>query len=323
MRDVIELLLKALAYSSGIAIGAAGITMIYMATRTFNFTHASMIAWGFYIVFATYSLLGGSPYYYIVLAALFSGMLGVIVYLGVNRRLLKAGASMVTLMMSTLGVDLIFFAFLNIFADYLSTGLKIPTARYFVLELKDIVLAKIGGMEIKAIGIIAPLVMIGVTIALHSFLTKTKFGIAMRAAIENPNLASILGINPEAVYITAWFIGGMLAGLAGGLLSLVISGYPAVGMTLIVTFFCGAIVGGLYSIFGSLLGGLLIGLSEYLGIYSLSASLGGWVLAYRPMIPLLIMAATLLVYPRGLGGINWARVRETITSYFKFLGGGR
>ena len=321
---MLELLLKALAYSSGIAIGAAGITMIYMATRTFNFTHASMVAWGFYVVFALYSILGGSPYDYIALAALFSGMLGVIVYLGVNRRLLKAGATMVTLMMSTLGVDLIFFAFLNVFADYLSTGLKIPTARYFVLELKDITIVKIGETAIKAIGIIAPLVMIFVTILLHLFLTKTKFGIAMRAAIENPNLASILGINPELVYLTAWFIGGMLAGLAGGLLSLVVSGYPAIGMTLIVTFFCGAIVGGLYSIFGSLLGGLLIGLSEYLGIYSLSLSLGGWVLAYRPMIPLLIMAATLLIYPRGLGGINWERIKVALITRIKGSpGGGR
>lgn len=319
---MLELLLKALAYSSGIAIGAAGITMIYMATRTFNFTHASMVAWGFYVVFALYSILGGSPYNYIALAALFSGMLGVIVYLGVNRRLLKAGATMVTLMMSTLGVDLIFFAFLNVFADYLSTGLKIPTARYFVLELKDITVAKIGETTIKAIGIIAPLVMIFVTILLHLFLTKTKFGIAIRAAIENPNLASILGINPELVYLTAWFIGGMLAGLAGGLLSLVVSGYPAIGMTLIVTFFCGAIVGGLYSIFGSLLGGLLIGLSEYLGIYSLSLSLGGWVLAYRPMIPLLIMAATLLIYPRGLGGINWERIKVALITRIKGSSGG-
>jgi len=319
---MIELLLKAVAYSSGIAIGAAGITMIYMATRTFNFSHASMVAWGFYIVFALYSFFNGSPYYYLLAAALFSGLLGVIVYYGVNRRLLKARAAMVTLMMSTLGVDLIFFAFLNIFADYLSTVWKIPTARYFVLELKDLSF-NVGGVTIKAIGIVAPLAMILITIALHMFLTRTKFGIAMRATIENPSLASILGINPESVYVTAWFIGGALAGLSGALLSMVVSGYPAVGMTLIVTFFCGAIVGGLYSIFGSLLGGLLIGLSEYLGIYSLSTSLGGWVLAYRPMIPLLIMAATLLIYPRGLGGIDWDRVKQSLPGFIKGGVGGR
>ncbi|MCL7397059.1 MAG: hypothetical protein LZ167_06565, partial [Thaumarchaeota archaeon] len=77
---MIDLVLKAVAYSSGIALTSAGITIIYMATRTFNFAHASMVAWGFYVVFALYSLLGGIPYYYVVFAALFSGLLGVILY---------------------------------------------------------------------------------------------------------------------------------------------------------------------------------------------------------------------------------------------------
>ena len=319
---MLELLLKALAYSSGIALGAAGITIIYMATGTFNFTHASLIAWGFYVVFSLFSILGGSPYYYVVLAALFSGFIGVLIYYSVNRRLLRARASMVTLMMSTLGIDLILFAFINIFADYLTEVYKLP-ARYFVLELKDAVLGVVGGAPIKAIGVVLPAVVIAITVVLHLFLTRTKFGIAMRATIENPNLASLLGINPEAVYVMAWFIGGALAGLSGGLLAMVVSGYPAIGMTLIVSFFSGAIVGGLYSVFGSLLGGLLIGLSEYIGIYSLSEVMGGGILAYRPIIPLIIMAVTLLIYPRGLGGINWGRVRRRLAVALPHRGGLR
>lgn len=304
---MIELLLKALAYSNGLALTAAGITMIYMATGTFNFSHASMVAWGFYVVFSLYSLLGGSPYYYVPLAALFSGLLGVVVYYTVNRWLLKKGATMVVLMMSTLGVDLILFAFLNIFADYLTEVHKL-NARYFVLELKDVTLGVVGGVEIKGVPIISLIVVLSIIVALHTFLTKTKFGIAVRATIENPTLASVLGINPDRVYLTAWFIGGALAGLGGGLLSLAISGYPAIGMTIIVSMFSGAIVGGLYSIFGSLLGGFLIGLSEYIGIYTLSTIYGGKVLAYRLIIPLIAMVIVLLVYPRGLGGINWRAV---------------
>lgn len=318
---MIELIIKAIAYSSGIALGAAGITIIYIATGTFNFAHASLVTWGFYIVFALFSIFGGSPYYYIIPAALFSGFIGVLIYVTVNRRLLKAKANMVTLMMSTLGIDLVLFAFINIFADYLTEVYKLSAARYFVLELKDIPLGEIGGVPVKAIGIIAPTVMVTITITLHTFLTKSKFGIAMRALIENPNLASMLGINPEIIYMTAWFIGGSLAGLAGGLLSMVISGYPAVGMTTIVTFFSGAIVGGLYSVFGSLLGGLLIGLGEYMGIYSLSMALGGGVVAYRPIIPLIVMAITLLIYPRGLGGINWGKVKSLLLKSREKFGG--
>lgn len=315
---MIDLVLKAVAYSSGIALTSAGITIIYMATRTFNFAHASMVAWGFYIVFALYSLLGGTPYYYVVFATLFSGLLGVILYYTVNRRLLRAGASMVTLMMSTLGVDLIFFAIINIFADYLTEVYKIPNARYFVLELKDVSLGMINGMSIRAITFVSTLVVIALIVSLHLFLTKTKFGIAVRATIENTALAMVLGINPERVYVLSWFLGGALAGLGGGLLSMTISGYPAVGMTIIVTMFAGSIVGGLYSIFGSLLGGFLVGLSEYLGITGLSIAFGGWVLAYRLIIPLIAMVSALLLFPKGLGGIKFKGLSLRLPSKTSF-----
>jgi branched-chain amino acid transport system permease protein len=313
---LIEIIVKALAYSSCIALGASSITIIYMATRTFNFTHASLIAWGFYVVFSLYSILGGSPYLYLVFAALFSGFLGVLIYLTVNRRLLRARSSEVVLMMSTLGLDLILFAFINIYADFLTAVYGLH-ARYFVLELKDLTI-DIGMFSIRAIGVIAPVIMVLIVIALNIFLTKTKFGIAMRASIENPSLAGMIGINPELIYMSSWLIGGLLAGLSGGLLSMVISGYPAVGMTTIVSFFAGSIVGGLYSIFGSLLGGLLIGLSEYMGIYFLSMVFGGEILAYRPIIPLIIMAITLLIYPKGLAGISLYKFKT-----FVWRGGGK
>ncbi|MGC9009916.1 MAG: ABC transporter permease subunit [Sulfolobales archaeon] len=134
----------------------------------------------------------------------------------------------------------------------------------------------------------------------------------MRASIENPPLAAISGINIYTVYLLAWIIGGFLAGLSGGILSLISTGYNTVGMTLIVTFFAGSIVGGLYSVFGSLLGGLLIGLGEYIGIYLLSMYLGGWVTVYRPVIPLAIMVATLLIQPMGLAAIDWGKILRRV-----------
>lgn len=295
---MLDLLAKALAYSSGISIGAAAITLIYISTKTFNFAHASMVAWGFYVMFAFTCLVGGSPYYYLPIAALFSGFLGVLTYITVNRRLLRSRASETTLMMSTLGVDLVFYGFLNVFADFLANPpYKLP-AKYFVLEVKDFMISGFRG-----VGLIAPVLVVTIVIGLQLFFTRSKLGIAMRATIENPDLASILGINPEFVYLLAWLIGGSLAGLAGGVMSLVTTGYTAVGMTMIVSFFAGSIVGGLYSVLGSLFGGFLIGLGEYLGSYILATSIGGWIMAYRPVIPLIIMASTLLIYPQGLAGL--------------------
>lgn len=304
---MIDLVVKSIAYSSCIGVGAAAITLIYNATRTFNFAHASLVAWGMYIAFTGTYIWGYSPYYSLPLAALVGGLIGLAIYYGLIKWLLRAKASEVNLMMSTLGADLILFGFLNIYSDYLIQNYKVP-AKYFVLETKDAVI-RLGGVELRLVGLVAPLVLLGVVFLLHSFLTKTKIGIAMRASIENPELASISGINTEVVYALAWFIGGALASLCGGLVALVVAGYTAAGMTMVVSYFAGAIVGGLFSIFGSILGGFLVGLSEFLGSSLMSWIVGGWILAYRPAIPLAALSITLLLKPEGLAGFI-VRLRE-------------
>lgn len=305
MVTLLDLVIKAIAYSSCIGIGAASITLIYNATRTFNFAHASLVAWGMYIVFAATYLTGYTPYHHLPLAALVSGFIGVCIYVAVNRRLLKARAKALTLMMSTLGVDLILFGLLNVFSDYLLKVYRIP-AKYFIFETRDLTLT-IGPISVRLIGIIAPVVLIAIVVLLHMFLTKTKLGIAMRASIENPDLASFSGVNPELTYLLAWLIGGALAGLSGALLSMVVAGYTAAGMTLIATFFAGAIVGGLYSLYGSLLGGFLVGLGDYIGVSLIALAVGGWIYAYRPAMPLILMAFTLLVRPEGLASLLGGR----------------
>ncbi|MEM4035219.1 MAG: branched-chain amino acid ABC transporter permease [Fervidicoccaceae archaeon] len=294
---MLDIVVKAAAYASCIGLGAASITLIYSSTRTFNFAHASMVAWGFYVTFALTYATGLSPYLFVPIAALFSALLGLITYYSVNRRLLRVGASELTLMMSTLGVDLVLFGALNIFADYLLKVHKYP-AKYFLLETREIYIA-----GLRLVGVVAPAVLALAVILLGVLLYRTKLGIAFRATIENQALAQLCGVNPNKIYSLAWLIGGALAGLAGSLLSLVVSGYTAVGMTLIVTFFAGSIVGGLYSVYGSLLGGLLVGLGEYLGVALLGQAIGGWIYAYRPAIPLALIAATLLLQPSGLAAL--------------------
>jgi branched-chain amino acid transport system permease protein len=295
---LLDLIIKAIAYSSCIGIGAAAITLIYNTTRTFNFAHASMVSWGMYMVFTGMYLLSLTPYHGLSLAALFGSLLGLAIYITVNRRLLKVKAREITLMMSTLGADLVLYGFLNVFSDYLLKVYRLP-AKYFVLETYDVFI-RFGDTAIRLIGLVAPTLLALIVVLLHMFLTRTKLGIAMRASIENPELAELSGINIEMTYILAWLIGGALAGLSGGLLSLVITGYTAVGMTIVVSFFAGSIVGGLYSLYGSMFGGFLVGLSEYLGVALLSSIVGGWIYAYKPAIPLAIMAATLLIKPEGL-----------------------
>jgi len=221
---------------------------------------------------------------------------------------MRRGASPITLMMSTLGVDLILLSFIQMFADYLTRVFKLY-ARKIVLEVYDFDV-----FGLPWITFISLLIVILLISTLHIFLVKTKFGTAMRATIENPSLASVLGVNPNIIYLTSWFLGGGLAGLAGAIASLAITGDPTVGSRIVVSMFASSIVGGLYSVYGSILGGLLIGLTEYLGIMALTLQLGGWVAVYRPVIPLIALAITLLIYPKGLGGINWSKITVKLKS---------
>ncbi|MEM1646240.1 MAG: branched-chain amino acid ABC transporter permease [Ignisphaera sp.] len=304
----LTLIVKAMVYSVSIALGATGITIIYNATKTFNFAHASMVGWGAYIVFASFFLFKGIPQQYLPIAFAFSGFLGLITYFMVNRRLIMAKASDINLMMSTLGVDLILFAFLNIFADYLLYVHKISIAKNFVLETWDPYLS-ILGINVRLTWITAPIILVVVFTALRLMFLKTKLGIAMRATIENPELAQLQGINPDTVYITSWFLGGGLAGLSGGILAMIFTGRPSIGMEVVVTLFAGAIVGGLETIYGSFLGGFLVGLSEYIIPATLAPIVGSWINSYKTIVPLTIMVVTLLIKPSGIGTIIERKVK--------------
>jgi len=298
---MLPIVLSSLTYAAILGIGCASITLLYASTRTFNFAHASMVSWGFYIVFILYKFFVYIPYIYIPIASIVTALFGVLTYFLVIRKLLNVGASGITLMMVTLGVDLMLFAILNMIVDILKKGFGIDATKINII-LTDPVIARVWGTPIKYIHIVSVVTAIAIVVALHLFLTKTNLGIAMRASIENPTLASILGINVNIVYAFSWFIGGLLAGLSGGLLVLFMEGTTTIGFDNVVFYFAGSIVGGLYSIYGGLLGGALVGLSERLLTFLLSYQIPE-IIAYRFAVPMIMLVTTLLIYPKGLAGL--------------------
>ncbi len=157
---------------------------------------------------------------------------------------------------------------------------------------------------------IAPAAIAILAITLHVILRKTKFGIAMRAATQNSDLAETVGVNVKLVYGVSWILGGGFAGIAGALMSLWFQGDPNLGPLLIPSVFAASIVGGFFSIYGAIAGGVLVGLTEVLGTRFLAGEFGAWLIAYRPLIPLVFIVVTLLLAPRGLAGINWSRLRR-------------
>jgi len=294
----------AIIFASLLALLSIGLTLTYLTTRVPNFAHASFATIGVYIALIASRVWETTPYIAIPIAFVISGVIAVALYTFILKPLIRKGASQAVQMIATLAFDLIMIAILNIMADYIVKTFKV-TSREFSLRSYD---AEFMGLPL--IVFVAPTVVIILAITLHVMLKKTKFGIAMRAATENPDLSGTVGINVKLVYAISWLFGGGLAGIAGALMSMWFQGDPNLGPQLIPSIFAASIAGGFLSIYGAIAGGLLVGLTEVLGTRFLAGELGSWLIAYRPLIPLVFIVVTLLLAPRGLAGINWSKLRR-------------
>ncbi|MEM2548881.1 MAG: branched-chain amino acid ABC transporter permease [Nitrososphaerota archaeon] len=298
----LPLIRDAIIFASLLTMLSTGLTLTYMTTKVPNFAHGDFATMSIYLNLALVHLLGLSPYLGVVPSFFFSGLIALVLYIAVLRPLLNRGANYVILMIATIAYDMILISIINIIADYLNRVYKILT-RLFQLKGFDL---EFIGQPMIFIG--APVMSILIISLLYFFLNKTKFGIAMRAAIENPSLAEVIGININLTYAFSWFISGGLAGIAGALLPLYMTCNPDIGVRLLISVFAASIVGGLTNIYGAFLGGLVIGLAETLGTGYLSIMIGPWIVPYRPVIPLGLMLLTLLFAPRGLTGIDWRKL---------------
>lgn len=295
------LLRDAVIFSSLLMMLSAGLTLTYMTTKVPNFAHGDFATLNVYAGLALVRLLNVSPYLGMIPAFLIGGVAALVLYLAVLKPLTDRGANYVILMIATIAYDMILLSLINISADYLNRVHKLIT-RLFQLRDFDVELLGQPGLFV-----VAPFLAFAMITSLYIFLNRTKFGVAMRAAIENPSLAEVVGININLAYATSWFISGGLAGVVGVLMPLYMTCNPDIGVRLLISIFAASILGGLSNIYGAFLGGAVIGFAEVLGTGYLSMALGPWVVPYRPVIPLIIMMLTLIFAPKGLAGVDWKR----------------
>ncbi len=295
-----------------------GLTVTYLTTKVPNFAHADFVTTGIYASASAYILWGlNSPFLGTPVGFIFGGITAVVMYLVVLRPLIRRGASLVMLMVATLAVDVIISQGVDLlFVEKIQSfyGRILGDKGYNFYTLYQLPDFTIYGEP--ALLFIGPAVLAGVGLSMYLLLNKTKFGIAMRAAIENANLAKTLGINVERVYLVSWFIAGGLAGLAGGLFAIAYTTQQNEASILIVSIFAGSVFGGLGSIYGAIIGGAIIGLGQVYITGSLvlfvskyvSISAGSQINNFQGGIPLAIMIVTLLILPRGLTGMNWGEL---------------
>lgn len=290
--------------SSLVALMSIGITLTYMTTKVPDFAHGVFVTVGAYVSFTMLHFFGISPYVSAAIAMFVGGGIAVAMYLSLLNPLIKRNASYISLMIATFLVALLANGLFGIYIDTLSTKLGAYGAVYFVLGQSDFTLFGQPG-----VAIVSPLVLIAITISLYLFLTRTRFGTAMRATVENPDLSSDIGIDVNMVYIVAWFVAGGLAGVSGALLVLWLPGSINTGQAQIVYMFAGSIIGGLASVYGAILGGVVVGIAIVWLPTILTPIVGSWINNYQVAIASIMMGTVLFLIPGGLASIKLRKKR--------------
>lgn len=315
--------MSAIVYACLISILSIGFTLTYMTAKIPNFAHGTYAGIGIYVVYTISKILGYSPYIGFPIAFVVGGIISVIIFKLIISVLAKMGRGTIVITISTLAIQILLTAVLYIYAYWLRSIYK-TYALGFLLKDADFT---VGGYQ--GIFPVSVLICVVTVISLHYMLTRTKIGIAMRATAESPELASVLGINTDRIQMVSWFLTGGLACLAGSMLPLWFMSRPDTGSLIITSIMAGSMLGGLNTIYGAIIGGFGVGLSEVLiTTWAQNIRIGGvrqlWVGEYRPLVPMIIMIAVLLIEPQGLGGLFdrlWASdVWKKVSSIYKRKG---
>lgn len=283
LRETAQLVLNGVMAGAILAVPAIGLTAIYAVLRFPNFAVASHATIGAFAGYCANVWLGLPLVPAAVLAFLAAGVVGVASDTLVLRPLRPAGLITATIASVALTIaleNLVRLGFGNALRNY-----NLPVVRDWRISG-----LRVGPQQLEDLAI--AVVAVG---ALFAFLAFTRLGKAMRAVADNPMLASIKGIDANQIGIIVNFIAMGLAGLGGMLLGLDTSIDPLTGFRAILAIFAAAVVGGLGSIPGAVVGALTVGVAEELSQLALPPD-------YRTVVGFIAILLVLSFRPRGILG---------------------
>ena len=270
------------------AIIALGYTMVYGIAKMLNFAHGDVIMVGAYIILTCITRGGMSPILAVILSVVICTLLGVVIEKVAYSPLRKASSNLAVLI-TAIGVSyLLQNVALLIFGS---------NARQFtsVVNVPSLKLAG-GALSISGVTMVTIITCIIIMAALTTFINKTKVGQAMLAVSEDTGAATLMGINVNSTIAITFAIGSALAAIAGALLC---SAYPSLtpytGSMPGIKAFVAAVFGGIGSIPGALIGGILLGVIENLSKAYISSQLSD-------AIVFAVLIIVLLVRPTGILG---------------------
>ena len=280
-------LINGISLGSVYAIIALGYTMVYGIAKMLNFAHGDVIMVGAFAAFTVISTMGGNPIVGILVAVVVCTVLGVVIERVAYRPL--RGASPLAVLITAIGVS---YLLQNVALLIFGSNSRQFTS---VIDIPPLKLAG-GQLSISSVTIVTIISSIVIMAVLTAFINKTKMGQAMLAVSEDRGAATLMGVDVNRTIAVTFAIGSALAAIAGVLLC---SAYPSLtpytGSMPGIKAFVAAVFGGIGSIPGAMIGGIILGIIENLSKAYISSQLAD-------AIVFSVLIIVLLVRPTGILG---------------------
>lgn len=281
-----QIILNGIIAGSNYVLIALGFSIIYKTVRFFHFAHGAVYVTGVYFAYSLSVLLGMNLILSCLFASIFSAIFGMAIDRIVYCPLRKKNAPPLVFLVASFGVFLFIQNLIQLAygTQVLALRMEPPVVGY-----------KIISTVITPIQILIIFISIAIFAFVWLFVDRTKVGKALRAVADDPIGASVSGIYPERIILFAFGIGSAIAGVASVLIALETYIEPTMGLNAIFKGIIAAVIGGIGSIPGALIGGLFLGIIENIGIWKISA---GW----KDTIAFAVLIMFLLIRPEGILG---------------------
>ena len=260
-----------------------GLNLIFGVVRIVNFAQGELVMFGMYGSYYAYAFLGLNPYLSVLVVAPLVGLLG----MAIQRLVIQPLRDEPNMQI---------FATFGLLIMFQNIMLAVSRGEAFSIggQVGADVLT-VGDLKISVVRLVTLVATTLITIGLHLFLSRTMAGKAIRAVTQDKRAARVMGINVERTFLITFGIGAALAGMAGALLTPIYSITPAVGGNFILAAFAVVVLGGLGSVWGAYIGGLIVGVVEAFAGYYIDPAL-------KNAIWFIIFLVVLIVRPSGLLG---------------------
>jgi branched-chain amino acid transport system permease protein len=286
MTGLLQLFLNCMVLSANYILLALGLTLIFGIMRTLNFAHGSLYIVGAYIVYTLFKLMGVN--YFIAMVAAIFGVAGLGVFLEWSILFpMTKQKSFLTSLGAILGVSMVIegaLSFIFLGEDVTIGSIVTGTVSIFGATLS---------LERILVVILCGLIVLGV----YVWIRRTRQGIAIRALAENPRVANMQGISTRFIRFLVIGIASAVAGVAGAIITPLFFLNPFLGGNLVFKALIIVAVGGMGSVEGSILAGLLIGFIEGIGLVYIGP--------IAEALSFVIIIVIFLFRPRGLLGVEY------------------